>query len=126
MKKLNVLGIDGGGTKTEAVLMDENRQVLGSGKSGPSNYQSVGMEVATNSIQTAILQAVANSNNHQSISGICLGLAGVGRPEDFSVVENCLQEMYQQMITINAYQTLPTKNSYQKMSTKNCLPKNAY
>lgn len=93
MKKLNVLGIDGGGTKTEAVLMDENHQVLGSGKSGPSNYQSVGMEVATNSIQTAILQAVANSNSHQSISGICLGLAGAGRPEDFSVVENCLQEI---------------------------------
>ncbi len=93
MKKLNVLGIDGGGTKTEAVLMDENYQILGSGKSGPSNYQSVGIEVAKNSIQTAITQAVTNNNNHQSISGICLGLAGVGRPEDFPVVENLLQEI---------------------------------
>ena len=55
MKKLNVLGIDGGGTKTEAVLMDENCQVLGSGKSGPSNYHSVGIEVAKNSIQTCLL-----------------------------------------------------------------------
>ncbi|NEQ39432.1 MAG: ATPase [Okeania sp. SIO3I5] len=93
MKKVNVLGIDGGGTKTEALLMDENYQILGSGKSGPSNYQSVGIEVAKNSIQTAITEAVANSNSHQSISGICLGLAGVGRPEDFPVVENLLQEI---------------------------------
>ncbi|ABG51708.1 ATPase, BadF/BadG/BcrA/BcrD type [Trichodesmium erythraeum IMS101] len=93
MKKLNVLGIDGGGTKTEAVLMDENCQVLGSGKSGPSNYHSVGIEVAKNSIQTAITQAVANSNSYQPISGICLGLAGVGRPEDFLVVESLLKEI---------------------------------
>ncbi|NES88733.1 BadF/BadG/BcrA/BcrD ATPase family protein, partial [Okeania sp. SIO2B9] len=62
MKKVNVLGIDGGGTKTEAVLIDENYQILGSGKSGPSNYQSVGIEVAKNSIQTAITQAVTNNN----------------------------------------------------------------
>ncbi|MGD1698764.1 N-acetylglucosamine kinase [Dapis sp. BLCC M229] len=93
MKKLNVLGIDGGGTKTEAVLMDENYQIIGSGKRGPSNYQSVGIEVAKNSIQTAITQAVTNNNSHQPISGICLGLAGVGRPEDFPVVENLLQEI---------------------------------
>ncbi|NET40408.1 N-acetylglucosamine kinase [Okeania sp. SIO2B3] len=93
MKKVNVLGIDGGGTKTEAVLMDENYQILGSSKSGPSNYQSVGIEVAKKSIQTAISQAVSNSNSHQPISGICLGLAGVGRPEDIQVVENFLQEI---------------------------------
>ncbi|MEB3342949.1 BadF/BadG/BcrA/BcrD ATPase family protein [Okeania sp.] len=93
MKKINVLGIDGGGTKTEAVLMDENYQILGSGKSGPSNYQSVGIEVAKNSIQSAIIQAVINSNSHQPISGICLGLAGVGRAEDFIVAEKFIQEI---------------------------------
>ena len=93
MKKVNVLGIDGGGTKTEAILMDENYQIIGSSKSGPSNYQSVGIEIAKNSIQTAIIQAVTNSNSHQPISGICLGLAGVGRPEDIRVVENLIQEI---------------------------------
>ncbi|NEO55228.1 MAG: ATPase [Okeania sp. SIO3B5] len=93
MKKVNVLGIDGGGTKTEVVLMDENYQVIGSAKSGPSNYQSVGIEVAKKSIKTAINQAITNSNSHHEISGICLGLAGVGRPEDVRVVENFLQEI---------------------------------
>jgi len=97
MKKLNVLGIDGGGTKTEAILMDENYQILGSGKSGPSNYQSVGIEVTKNSIQTAITQTVTNSNSYQPISGICLGLAGVGRPEDFSVVKKILEELVTDM-----------------------------
>ncbi|MGK7920085.1 MAG: N-acetylglucosamine kinase [Trichodesmium sp.] len=93
MKKCNVLGIDGGGTKTEAILMNENYQVISSGKSGPSNYQSVGIEVAKNSIKNAIIQAVTNSNSHQEISGICLGLAGVGRPKDIEIVKNFLQEI---------------------------------
>ncbi len=93
MKKVNVLGVDGGGTKTEAVLMDENCQILGSGKGGPSNYQSLGIEVAKNSIQTAITEAVINSKSHQPIAGICLGLAGVGRPEDVPVVEDFLKEI---------------------------------
>jgi N-acetylglucosamine kinase len=37
-----VLGLDGGGTKTVCVLMDDTSQVLGRGEAGPSNYQSVG------------------------------------------------------------------------------------
>lgn len=93
MKKVNVLGIDGGGTKTQAILMDENYQILGSAVSGPSNYQSTGIEAAKNSIQTAITKAVANSGSHKPISGICLGLAGVGRPEDVLVVQTFLEEI---------------------------------
>ncbi|MDJ0556657.1 MAG: BadF/BadG/BcrA/BcrD ATPase family protein [Microcoleaceae cyanobacterium MO_207.B10] len=89
----NVLGIDGGGTKTEAVLMDENYQIIGSGKSGASNYQSIGIEAAKKSIQTAITEAVTNSKSDKPISAICLGLAGVGRPKDFQVVQTFLGEI---------------------------------
>ncbi|MEH1821958.1 MAG: BadF/BadG/BcrA/BcrD ATPase family protein, partial [Nostoc sp.] len=39
-----VLGIDGGGSKTVCVLMDNSRQLLGRGEAGPSNYQSIGIE----------------------------------------------------------------------------------
>ncbi|MGB3514401.1 MAG: BadF/BadG/BcrA/BcrD ATPase family protein [Microcoleaceae cyanobacterium] len=93
MKKVNILGIDGGGTKTKAILMDENYQILGSGKSGASNYQSIGIEAAKNSIQIAITEAVTKSESHKPISAICLGLAGVGRPEDVQVVQTFLGEI---------------------------------
>lgn len=92
-KKINVLGIDGGGTKTQALLMNENHQILGSGKSGASNYQSIGIEAAKNSIQIAITEAVTNSKSDEPISAICLGLAGVGRPEDVRVVQTFLAEI---------------------------------
>src|SRR3984957_12017541 len=42
-----VLGLDGGGTKTECVLMDESRQVVTSSRGGPSNPIRVGFADAS-------------------------------------------------------------------------------
>ena len=87
-----VLGIDGGGTKTVCVLMDDTGQVLGRGEAGASNYQSVGKQAAFFSIQSAITQAVAVMETVQ-IDAICLGLAGVGRPMDIEVVQTLVQQL---------------------------------
>ncbi len=87
-----VLGIDGGGTKTVCVLMDDTGQVLGRGEAGASNYQSVGKQAAFFSIQSAITQAVAVMETVQ-IDAICIGLAGVGRPMDIEVVQTFVQQL---------------------------------
>jgi len=57
------LGIDGGGTKTEAVLADEHGFVLSIGKSGGSNPNFVGKEVSFASIICAAKAALACVNN---------------------------------------------------------------
>jgi N-acetylglucosamine kinase-like BadF-type ATPase len=49
-----LLGIDGGGTKTQAVIVDEHGRFHGTGLGGPSNYDDVGV-VAT---QASMAQAV--------------------------------------------------------------------
>ena len=36
------LGVDGGGTKTVAVIADGNGHILAAGRAGGSNYQSIG------------------------------------------------------------------------------------
>ena len=41
-----VLGFDGGGTKTECVLMDETGAILAHSRSGASNVVNVGPEAA--------------------------------------------------------------------------------
>ena len=87
-----VLGIDGGGTKTVCVLMDDTGQVLGRGEAGASNYQSVGIEAAFLSIQSAIAQAT-QSTGSVKIEAICLGLAGVDRPADIQVAHNLVQQL---------------------------------
>ncbi len=89
-----VLGIDGGGSKTVCVLMDGERRVLGCGYGGASNYQCVGVNAARDAIVSAIFMAVSGGlkfTGKITISAICLGLAGVGRPHDFEVVKSIVK-----------------------------------
>jgi N-acetylglucosamine kinase-like BadF-type ATPase len=92
-----VLGIDGGGTKTVCVLMDENKLILGRGEAGPSNYQTLGIDRAKQSIQQAIDRSLLSANiddrDDFKIAAICLGLAGVGRPKDLEIVQSFVQKL---------------------------------
>ncbi|MBN3891795.1 MAG: N-acetylglucosamine kinase [Nostoc sp. JL31] len=97
-----VLGIDGGGSKTVCVLMDDSRQVLVRGEAGPSNYQSIGIEATLQSIQSAIHNAVeaAIITNTVNIDAICLGLGGVGRATDIEVVKGLVKELQNNKLPI--------------------------
>jgi N-acetylglucosamine kinase len=112
-----VFGIDGGGTRTICLLMDDNKQVLGRGEAGPSNYQTLGIESAKQSIQHAIEQAVISANINPSrnlnIEAICLGLAGVGRPKDFEIMQFLVQNL---QLTNN----LPVTRSFQPRNIVIC------
>jgi N-acetylglucosamine kinase-like BadF-type ATPase len=85
-----VLGIDGGGSKTVCILMNDARQVIKRGEAGPSNYQSIGIAATLKSLQSAICCAVTST---VKIEAICLGLAGVGRAADIEVVKGLVQEL---------------------------------
>src|SRR5215813_8063650 len=74
------LGIDGGGTKTNAALMNESKQVLAEGEAGPSNPLRVGVETAVSNIIKAIENACDRGGLMiTDISAATLGLAGVRR-----------------------------------------------
>ena len=91
-----VLGIDGGGSKTVCILMDETGKVLGRAEAGASNYQTIGTEATLKSMESVIYAAALEAlkfTDNINIESICLGLAGVGRPEDIKVVKGILQEL---------------------------------
>ncbi|WP_199248917.1 N-acetylglucosamine kinase [[Phormidium] sp. ETS-05] len=93
-----VLGIDGGGTKTVCVLMEESGEVVGRGDAGPSNYQTVGLDAAGEEIALAISGALRSAvdsgwQGDREVRGIGVGLAGVGRPEDVVVVYSLVQHL---------------------------------
>src|SRR5271156_3751614 len=74
-----VLGFDGGGTKTDCVLMDETRAVLARGRAGPSNPARVGLDAAVASLTEAAEKALAASGKSAAeIASIHAGIAGVG------------------------------------------------
>lgn len=76
------LGIDGGGTKCKAVLIDEHNHIIATGLSGSANpYQ--GLEQAKKSIVTAAEQALIQANlPNIALADITagIGLAGVNVP----------------------------------------------
>ena len=93
-----VLGIDGGGTKTVCLLIDETGNILSRGQAGSSNYQTGGIDSAKNAIETAINQAISIFLDHKSyhkisIQGLGIGLAGVGREEDFNSIQNLVEQL---------------------------------
>jgi N-acetylglucosamine kinase-like BadF-type ATPase len=74
-----VLGFDGGGTKTDCVLMDETGAILARSRSGPSNPTRVGIDAALAALIEAAEKAlIASSRSASEIAFISGAVAGVG------------------------------------------------
>jgi N-acetylglucosamine kinase-like BadF-type ATPase len=78
-----LLGIDGGGSKTRALITDRGGAVLGEGLSTSSNYHRVGFDGATEVLKTAIAAAFAQAGIAPvPFAAATFGLAGVDRAAD--------------------------------------------
>lgn len=82
-----LLGVDGGGTKTYAAIMDEHGRHLGGGIGGPSNYDHAGVLATRANIAAAVSAArQAAGLPEQPFAAAFLGMAGVVSPEDRAVI----------------------------------------
>lgn len=83
-----VLGIDGGGTQTQCLLADRaTGAILGRGRAGASNIQSVGVRAGLAALDECIGKAFADANiPRATVAAACLGLAGVDRKEGLDVI----------------------------------------
>jgi len=84
------LGIDGGGSKCKAIIVNADKEILGTGISGPANPLH-GYDQAINSITESAELALADAN----LEGVALndiyagvGLAGVNLPALFEQIAN--------------------------------------
>jgi N-acetylglucosamine kinase-like BadF-type ATPase len=77
------LGVDTGATKSEAAIADSRGQVLGYGRSGPGNWETVGWE-GTRAVLAEIIgrAAAAAGIGIEDVTAAGLGLAGYDWPED--------------------------------------------
>ncbi|WP_223869301.1 N-acetylglucosamine kinase [Paenibacillus sabuli] len=86
-----VAGVDGGGSKTLAVIADETGRVLGSGRSGCANHQIAGVEQAVAHMDEALQEALqASGLSRKRLDFVQYGLAGADRPHDFAVLTPAL------------------------------------
>jgi len=87
------IGIDGGGTKTKASLVDENIKVICEEIGGPSNFLVFDITVVAESIVNLISTICEKGNIEPSqIKSVLLGTAGAGRQDDAERLENAVQK----------------------------------
>ena len=89
-----VLGIDGGASKTFALVADARGRLLGFGRGGPGNHQSVGLEAAMGAVAGAAREALAAAQVESGeIAVVACGLAGADLPEDFAMLQPALEAL---------------------------------
>src|SRR5688572_32083605 len=92
--KRYVLGIDGGGTKTQVLIADEEGHVQGWGIGGPSNYDDVGMEKAKAGIREAVHMARQRAAlPERPFDSVFLGMAGVVSEKDRAVIRTIARQL---------------------------------
>jgi N-acetylglucosamine kinase-like BadF-type ATPase len=75
------LGADLGGSRTRMVITDEAGNVVGYGKGGPGNHQSVGYAGMETSLKTALKQVLDSAKlRKNTIAGAGFGIAGYDWP----------------------------------------------
>lgn len=89
-----VVGVDGGGTKTAAVVADEQLRRVGEAITGPSNGRSAGTDVASANIAQAIAEAVAAARlTLGDIAAVCLTIAGFDTELDLPVPQGAIRRI---------------------------------
>lgn len=84
-----ILGVDGGGTKTTAILYNDKMEVLGHFLGGPMNLQVVSEEKIKDVFQKMLNHFNLKAENIK----IGVGAAGAGRLEDVKKLESILKDI---------------------------------
>ena len=74
------IGVDGGGTRTRAVMVDNTGEVCGRALAGTGNYQRLGPE-GVGGLLEDLLQQLGGEKPSSQLA-LCLALAGAGRADE--------------------------------------------
>ncbi|RIE11092.1 hypothetical protein SMC3_00790 [Candidatus Cryosericum hinesii] len=93
------LGVDGGTTRTKAVIGDDAGHIVGSGEGGASNYQIVGLEAAISGITDAVHEALTAAGlSLPQIERAVFGLSGMDLPKDREMLSAALTTTFPGLI----------------------------
>jgi N-acetylglucosamine kinase-like BadF-type ATPase len=90
-----VLGFDGGGTKTDCVLMDETGAILARSRSGASNPTTFGVEASLASLSAAATDALrAAGKSEEDVAYVLGGVSGAAETNMRSDLMRSLQPRF--------------------------------
>jgi glucosamine kinase len=88
---MNVLGIDAGGTKTVCLLADDTGAIVAEARGGGANLQAHG-ELEVEKVLHHVMDTVLATHDVRP-AAICLGIAGVDRPQDADAVRGIMRRI---------------------------------
>lgn len=87
------IGVDGGGTSTKSMIIDQNGHEVAQGVAGPGSYRAVGLEHAVINILVSIDTALQTTKiNIKDIKGIFCGLASIDTKHDHKTVSDPIEK----------------------------------
>src|SRR5262245_53533899 len=86
---MRVIGIDAGGTKTVGLLADGDGRVLAEARDAGANLHTHG-ELGVEKVIDSLLERLTAGG---PVDALCMGIAGVDRPEDEAVVRGILRRL---------------------------------
>jgi N-acetylmuramic acid 6-phosphate etherase len=89
------LGLDGGGSRTRAVVVDGNLEILGRAESGASNYLRVGIAAATAALTESISGALERAGRQiDDLAWAYCGIAGSDHPAHRDVLVHAVGGLF--------------------------------
>jgi len=88
------LGLDGGGTKTECVVLNEAGAIVARATGPPSNPTRIGFPAAFAAIQETCASAIESTRIRFDVLALCAGLAGTGLPENREQMRQFLAQRF--------------------------------
>lgn len=86
-----VIGLDGGATKTAAILADMEGNILNRTVAPASNYHAVGQEKSAEAMKTAIIDVLKGAGKSlQDVTATVIGLAGLNNNHDYGIYKELI------------------------------------
>lgn len=89
------LGIDGGGSKTSVVCVNEAEIEVGQGSAGPTNLTSTSVGAASLNLREGVRQALENLPQDKFVVKLVMGLAGMDSASEHDVAVDVFTKIIQ-------------------------------
>lgn len=99
-----VIGIDGGGTKTECILADENGVIVASSIGGPTNPNIIKSTVLYQTFEILLHQLKEQaSDQYNLVTHMFAGISGAGNPNNRKEIKHILTEIVSKTVRVEVY-----------------------
>lgn len=88
------LGFDGGGTKTECVVVNESGAIIARGRGPASNPTRIGISAALDALKQTYESAINSTRISFEVTSLCAGLAGTARAEFREPILQSLEDQF--------------------------------